>query len=257
MKIERIYFKNLSKEIIDESFFDAFILDEDNEFNISKRKGFVVIPGGGYAFISYRESEPVASYLNARGYNAFVLHYSCEKPYPIPHKELALMIDYINKHREDFNLSDDELGFVGFSAGAHLLASFSYLSEEFGDSLKPQKIALAYPVISMNIQTKSFTAKRITNNFDAELVRKLSVEQNITKKFPKTYVFSSKSDKLVPIEHSMVFAKSLKENNVDFKHVVYEKVDHGISIANRSTCLNNENFFEARNWFEEMLDYLS
>lgn len=257
MKVSRFYFKTLSNEITDDSFFEAFILDEDHEFNISKRKGFVVIPGGGYAFISYRESEPVAAELNARGFNAFVLHYSCEKAYPTPHKELALMIDYINKHRDDFNLSNDALGFVGFSAGAHLLASFSYLSEEFGNSLKPSKIALAYPVISMSIPTKSFTAKRITNNYDKELVKKLSVEQNISKNYPKTYIFSSKADKLVPIEHSKVFVKALKENCVEFKHVQYKKVDHGISIANRSTCLNNENFFEARNWFEEMLEYLN
>ena len=36
----------------------------------------IIAPGGAYAFVSKRESEPIASYFLANGYNAFVLDYS-------------------------------------------------------------------------------------------------------------------------------------------------------------------------------------
>ena len=40
-----------------------------------KRKAILIIPGGGYQFISVREGEPIAYEFLANGYNCFVLNY--------------------------------------------------------------------------------------------------------------------------------------------------------------------------------------
>ena len=40
-----------------------------------KRPAVIICPGGGYAFCSPREAEPIAIQMNAAGINAFVLDY--------------------------------------------------------------------------------------------------------------------------------------------------------------------------------------
>ncbi len=260
----RIYFSEIIKNYKKDSYFEVFVNDDDTEFKITKRRGMVVVPGGAYSFISYRESQPVAFLGCANEFNCFILNYTCNQPYPIPHIELCLMINYIKSHRDEFKLADDDLTFVGFSAGGHLLASYSYLyidiAKQLGikpENVKPNKIALAYPVISMKIPTKSFTAKRITNNFDEDLIDLLSVENHISCEYPKTYIFASKQDKLVGFKHSQKFVDELVKNNVEHKYVLYNTVDHGISIANKALCINNEKYLEAANWFTEMIDFLN
>ena len=68
--------------------YEKVCLDENNE-NVylelyvpddiygRKKDSILVIPGGGYENIcSNREGEPVALAFTAKGFNAFVLHYS-------------------------------------------------------------------------------------------------------------------------------------------------------------------------------------
>ena len=55
-------------------FLECFIAEKIPHFT---RKAILVIPGGGYACVcADREGEPIAHAFMARGYNAFVLHYS-------------------------------------------------------------------------------------------------------------------------------------------------------------------------------------
>ncbi len=54
-----------------------------------KRPTILVLPGGGYGFVSDREGEPVARYFNAKGFNCFVLRYTINTgeacfPAPLP-----------------------------------------------------------------------------------------------------------------------------------------------------------------------------
>lgn len=263
MIIIRKYLNEIKPSLKTEAFFEAYIQEENKEFGFINRPGFIIVPGGGYSFIAEREGEPVALRLGSEGFNTFVLHYSCEKPYPQPHLELALMINYIKENIAQYNLSKEEMPIIGFSAGGHLVSTFSYLYEELAKQLgidekkiRPTKIVLAYPVISMKIPTNSHTSKRITNNFDSSLVSKLSAEENVSIVYPMTYIWASKGDKLVPYVHSQKFIEALKKKDIKHKFVLYNNVDHGISIANQSTALKNENFIEAKNWIDDMLDFI-
>lgn len=263
MKIIKQLLGEIRPSLNTEAYFEAYIQEENKEFGFINRPGFIIVPGGAYSFVAEREGEPVALRLGSEGYNTFVFHYSCDKPYPQPHLELASMINYIKENKNLFCLSSEELPIVGFSAGGHLVATFSYLYEELAESLRikaeqirPTKIVLAYPVISMKIPTNSCTSKRITNNFDSSLVSKLSAEENIDKHYPITYIWSSKGDKLVPFRHSQIFVESLIKNNIKHRFVLYNNVDHGISIANLSTALKHENFIEAKDWLNDMLDFI-
>ena len=63
--------------IDDVAELDAYILDSgDYPRQDEKRPAAVICPGGGYAFVSKDEGEPVALAFAKEGYHTFVLRYS-------------------------------------------------------------------------------------------------------------------------------------------------------------------------------------
>ena len=68
-------FSNIKFSDNPNSYLAAYIHSPFPELRIGKRKAIVVCPGGGYRFLSERESEPVALQYFAAGLNVFVLYY--------------------------------------------------------------------------------------------------------------------------------------------------------------------------------------
>ena len=55
----------------------CYLPEKTEEINIRRKyPAVLIIPGGGYAIVSRRESEPVALRYLAKGYAAFILDYS-------------------------------------------------------------------------------------------------------------------------------------------------------------------------------------
>ena len=77
---------------------------ESKEMTKRIRPAVLVIAGGGYAYVSDRESEPVAiKYMNA-GYIAFTLDYSIETAYPAPLIEAVAAIAYIRENADKYGI---------------------------------------------------------------------------------------------------------------------------------------------------------
>ena len=150
------------------------------------RPTMLVVPGGGYTFVAQSEAKPVALRYLSEGFNCFVLTYSIQKPYPIPHLDLASAVMYIREKQKEFNL-DGNLFVVGFSAGGHLVGSYSYLYKEIAEKidvepalLKPSAIILSYAVISLQTDAHKKTKDFITDN-NPDMVDKLSIEKHVGK----------------------------------------------------------------------------
>ncbi len=60
------------------------------EIGIRKRPAVIICPGGGYEYLSDRETLPVAMRFASHGINAFILRYSINSPFPAALLELAL-----------------------------------------------------------------------------------------------------------------------------------------------------------------------
>ena len=170
------------------------------------------------------------------GFNAFVLHYTTKAKYPTPHLEVAFVMNYIREHYKDFHLLDLNLSVMGFSAGGHLAASYSYLYPELADSLhinekniRPFSVVLGYPVITTEDYAEHCTRDTITGK-DPSLYQKLSVEKNITDNYPPTYLFSTENDTCVPIRNSYELLEELKKHNVPYKADIFPFGWHGGSI---------------------------
>ena len=61
----------------DEPTLHTYTREQSPEMPLPPRPAIVICPGGGYAFTSDREAEPIALRFLDLGFQTFVLRYSC------------------------------------------------------------------------------------------------------------------------------------------------------------------------------------
>lgn len=212
---------------------------EKNE-SVQLRPGLIICPGGSCSFCSPREAEIIAFRFLSEGFNCFILNYTTKKHYPCPHLDLATTVSYIRKHEEEFNLLPNSLSLCGFSAGGHLVGSFSYLYKELGKMLsyepkllRPFSVVLAYPVTLTNEQGDKETVQNITGG-DQELIAKLNIPDNVDQNYPPTFIWTTKDDELVPSVNSILLDERLTMHKVPHIFELFETGPHGLSLVNRS-----------------------
>ena len=211
-----------------------------------KRKAILIIPGGGYEFCSDREGEPIAlSYVTA-GFNAFVLTYSVtghgSARWPIPLVDASSAMKFIRDHAEEFHIDPDYVFVVGFSAGGHLAASLGTIwdNDEVEAMLgiekgynRPTGMILSYPVISglEYAHRGSFNQILGERKDDEEARRELSLELRVSEKTVPTFIWTTATDKVVPPQNSIMFAKALADAGTPFEMHVYPHGYHGASLG--------------------------
>ena len=137
-----------------------------------KRPAVLVIPGGGYAYCSAREAEPIAQEFLAHGYNAFVFDYSVNGAavYPTQLIEASLAMKFLRDNAEKLRIDPERIFVIGFSAGGHLAAmlgtmwhrDFIYdaVDMPYGYN-KPTGMILCYPVINSILFAEALSKKNI------------------------------------------------------------------------------------------------
>lgn len=226
----------------------AYCPDNSEEINKDARRTSVLIcPGGGYTFVSDRESEPVALAFAAMGYNAFVLRYDCEPVrYPQALLQVSAAVAFIRSKADLFNADVNKIAVCGFSAGGHLTASLGtlwdepFLRETLGierGANRPNALILGYPVITSGkyAHRGSFNAL-LGENATPEMLKQLSLETRVSKKTPPTFIWHTFEDDAVPVENSLEFARALRENGVPFELHIFPWGGHGLSLCNKLTA---------------------
>lgn len=222
----------------------TYVLDDPLEIN-RKRGAVLICPGGGYAFCSAREAEPIALNFNAAGYHAFVLDYSVA-PHVFPDAlcEASDSMRIIREHAEEWNVDKDKIAVCGFSAGGHLAASLATLwntekAVKCDDKMnKPNAAILCYPVLTSGEKAHrgSFENLLGENKDNKEMLEYLSLEKRVSKDTPPTFLWHTYTDDGVPVENSLMFADALRKNDVPFEMHIYPKGGHGLSLANKEVC---------------------
>lgn len=213
----------------------------------------LICPGGAYSNVcAYEEGYPYAKKLNERGISAFILYYRVREKalYPNPQNDLKRALKYILRNSKKFNLETKNFSLWGSSAGAHLVASYSTKNAGyyFLNGPKPQKIVLSYPVISMGKFTHQETKNNLLGkNPSDKMIYNLSVENQISEDFPKTFLWCGDSDTLVSPENTKLLDKMLTKFNVKHECHIYKGIEHGVGLA-ENTC--------AQEWFDKAVDFL-
>lgn len=251
----------------------AYIADETVTDTYRKRPAIMIVPGGGYTHIGYREAEPVAVAFMERGFNAFVLLYTCNRPYPVQQFEASLAVGFIKSRFNDY--IKDEFAVIGFSAGAHIAACLGAFPSEppvakllfkvdfFKDKdiksyLRPNALILCYPVITSDLKFAHKGSIDVVSGGDNGLIEALSIENRIDKDFPPTYVWHTANDDGVSVMNSIKLVEKLAENQVPFSYHVYGKGVHGLSLATPHLIKRQgETSRGVSGWIDEAADFLS
>lgn len=204
-----------------------------------KAKFVVICAGGGYASVcSMAEAYPIAQELNRKGYAAFVVQYRVGKDAaaPNPMDDLAQAIRFILRHADEFQVDTRDYAIAGFSAGGHLAASMG--TEQLGyihyGLPKPGALFLAYPVVTMGEKTHKGSRKNLlgkSHTRDLELIRKYSVEKQITSSYPPSFVWQFEQDNAVPIENTRMLVKELNQKKIENVYETFLGTAHGVGLG--------------------------
>lgn len=226
----------------------TYFLDNSPEMDPERKRPVVVVcPGGGYEMTSDREAEPIAIQYVARGYHAVILRYSVKTVhYPLALLQLAKTVAYLREHAEEYHICSDKIVVQGFSAGGHLSASLGVfwnkplLSETLGVDAKmiqPNGLILSYPVITSGEFAHQGSFKNLLGDDyeDLEKRKEQSLEYQVTKDTPPTFLWHTVTDDAVPVENTMLFFQALHEHQVPVEVHLYPQGKHGLGLANEET----------------------
>ena len=179
--------------------------------------GVLVVPGGGYSHLGLYEGNAVAEKFNALGFHAFVLTYRVlPNHHPAPQQDYVRAMAIIRSHARQWRLG--KLAALGFSAGAHLVASGTMLQNHYESPEISQEpfasadaMILCYPAISL---TDDFANTRCGDNLfgddvPVETKATLNMQNHIDKQTPPTFLWHTADDDTVDIRNSLEFAERM------------------------------------------------
>ena len=224
----------------------TYLLDESHSAAPHKRRGMLILPGGGYQFVCEREAEPIALKYLAVGYNCFILRYTVapDAVFPTALRQAAKAMQCIRAHADEWNTDPEHIAVMGFSAGGHLACSLSVLWNEPcvtdvvpAKEARPDALILSYPVISSGVfaHRGSFDCLLADKKDDQKMLDYVSLEKRVHPAVPPTFLWHTFADELVPVENSLLFATALRQNKVPFEMHIFPDGKHGLALATEET----------------------
>jgi acetyl esterase/lipase len=204
----------------------------------------VICPGGGYAGLTMDyEGTDVAKWFNKHGVAAFVLKYRVN-PYgqPAPMLDGQRAVRTVRHNAAAWGIDPYRIGIMGFSAGGHV-ASTVGVHYDFGipatddpvneESCRPDFMLLIYPVITMRDKIAHEGSKHVLlgDKPPQKLVTFYSNETQVTEKTPPAFIVHSKTDPVVQVKNSQLFAEALKKHDVPVEYLELPTGGHGYGMA--------------------------
>jgi acetyl esterase/lipase len=204
--------------------------------------GIVVCPGGGYGALAMdHEGRQVAAWLNSQGIAAFVLKYRLGPRYrhPAPIQDAQQALRMVRQRAEEWKVSRDRIGIMGFSAGGHLAST---AATHWGPGTRPDFAVLGYPVVTFTNEPYVHKGSRrnlLGDTPDPKLVEDLSNELQVNSNTPPVFLFHTNQDAGVPPENSVLFYLACRKANVPAEMHIYENGPHGVGLGHMDIALSS------------------
>ncbi len=227
------------------------------EPSVAENKGaaVLIIPGGGYARLSYQISGwQLAKWFNTFGVTAFVLnHRMPQSPdvkvsHQAPLEDAQRAMRYIRAHAAEYGIDINKVGVMGSSAGAHLSATLSTLTVDWGrggdalDALpfRPDFTILVSPVISMReIAHKGSRDNLLGKNPTEALLHQFSCDEQVTAQTPPAFLVHATNDTAVSPLNSILYYTALKKADVKKSTLhIFPEGGHSIALRNNPGTAN-------------------
>ena len=223
----------------------GYLREETTEMPaFNTRPAMLILPGGGYAYCSSREADPVAMQFLQAGYNVFILYYTCRGQESQPALRWQPLIDaagailHIRKNAVQFHIDPAKVAVCGFSAGGHLAASTAILWDAepvrqalgiCGKEALPDAVVLGYPVIT-----------------SGEFRHDGSIWHTV-------------EDASVPVQNSILLATALTAHKVPFELHLFAHDGHGTSTCTQEVNTPNRHNSAwvplCTDWLADTLDF--
>jgi len=191
----------------------------------------VIAPGGGYQFLATdREGTDIAAWLNSIGVSAFLLEYRVPGRDWLPFGAAALMdaqramglVRQMSGVGDTVALNKSKVGFIGFSAGAHLSGhlnvewqnrSYARVDAADDESCRPDFSIMVYP-------WRSVSQPPVNEPLSG------ASSLNVTNNTPPTMLVQTEDDP-VHVENSLFYWLALKQHAVAAELHLYPRGNHG------------------------------
>ena len=217
--------------------------DYSPEMYVQERPFMMVIPGGGYEYVSDREADPIANAFIAAGYHVGILTYStAPHTFPTPYFQAFEALKYVIDNASELHIDTDNLAVCGFSAGGHLAGLVGtglndpLVLKEFNvpeGFFKLKGMILSYAVIDGGefAHRGSFDNLLGKDKDDPEVIKKMSIQNRVTEKTPKAFLWSTFEDGSVPCENTLMMADALRKHKVPFELHIFPVGGHGLALS--------------------------
>ena len=217
----------------------------------------VICPGGGYWLLAINhEGHDIAKWYNEMGVAGIVVKNRLPTSDNITNKSEVALTDAqrairMTRHNaEKWNISQDKIGIMGFSAGGHLASTAGThydkgISESKDpiqqESCRPDFMILIYPVISFTEKFGHTGSRKnlIGENPSKDLELRFSNEKQITEDTPPTILIHSTDDSGVSPMNSISFYEGLIKHGIAAELHIYNSGKHGYGLGRKDDTSHN------------------
>lgn len=227
---------------------------KENDDHNALRTSIVICGGGGYAYVSDRETEPVALRFAAMGFNTFCVRYRVAPfRFPCAVQDVACAVAYVRRNAARYRQHPDRIAVIGFSAGGHAACSLGVMwpREDLwvpisctpGD-VKPNAMILCYPVITGGPYAHRDSFRNLTGSEDLAVHQQYSLETMVSERTPPAFLWATWDDRCVPCQNMLCFAAALREHGVPAEVHIYPHGAHGLSLGDKTTWCSDPALLE-------------
>lgn len=219
----------------------------------------ILFPGGGYFLLSLDACVEIAKGLVQEGITAFIAKYRLPHDSIMENKSIGPLQDaqaairLVRKNATNWHIDPQKIGCMGLSAGGHLVSTAAtqlakiVIDNPDNTNLRPDFIALLYPVIIYDPAIPRTRENLIGKNPDAEVLEQYSTNKQVSSQTPPTFVVHAIDDDVIPVKNSIAFFNALLEKNVKTEIHLLQSGGHGFAL----TDLNSQD-----QWFRAFLSWL-